>query len=65
MTLDQIKRQAQSAANRAGEPRAVLNYNRAGAPLYVIRDVPPADVVEREGRGFLVATFEPQASEDA
>jgi hypothetical protein len=39
---------------------AVLNFNRIGLPLYVIRDVPSETAIEREGKGWLVETFQPE-----
>jgi hypothetical protein len=39
----------------------LARINRAGAALYCVRDVPPPEVVERQGAGWLVATFEPEA----
>lgn len=60
--LDRIKRDAQRAADMAGAPRAVLNMNLAGAPLYVIRDVPAPEVAERSGgERYLIAIAEPLA----
>lgn len=59
--LDRAKRDAQATANRTGAPCALLNFNRAGAALYCIRDIPPPEAVERNGAGWLVATFEPEA----
>ena len=37
--LDKIKRDAQSAANRSGDPVAVFNLNPY-SPLYVMRSLP-------------------------
>ncbi len=39
--LDKIKARAADSANRSGRPVAILNLNRAGAALYVIRDLDP------------------------
>lgn len=59
MSLQSVIRQARATAARTQEPCAVLNMNRVGAPLYVIRSVPPPEVVEREGKGWLVETVTP------
>jgi hypothetical protein len=59
-SLDQIKRQAQATANREQRPMAVINLNRVGLPLYVIRDVPSEAAIEREGKGWMVETFQPE-----
>ena len=38
MTLDQIKLAAAREANREGKTLCVINLNRIGRPLYVIRE---------------------------
>jgi hypothetical protein len=36
-TLEQVKLMAQREANRTGSPQCVLNLNRIGMALYVVR----------------------------
>lgn len=55
MSLEQIKRQAQAAANREGKPYGVFNLNRIGTAMYVIRDI---DAFPGENR--MVARVEPK-----
>lgn len=40
-SLERITQNAQRAANRERQPMAILNLNRVGAPLYVVRFVSP------------------------
>lgn len=60
-----LRQRAQQTANRDGKACAILNFNRVGAACYVIRDVPPPEVVQREGRGWLVEIFHPLKDETA
>lgn len=55
--LEQVKRQAQSAANRDGEPTAVFNLNTVGARMLVIR---AADSFASENR-MVAGPFIPAA----
>lgn len=57
-TLNSIRRQAQSTANRAGRSVAILNLNRIGAALYVVRQW--SEAIEAD-RAF-VERVSPQAS---
>jgi len=54
MSLDRISAEAQRLANRDGKPFAVYNLNRIGAPMYVIRSAPPAELPKSH-----IATFYP------
>ncbi len=58
--LDTAKRDAQASADRDGQPRSVLNLNRVGSPLYVIRDQPTEEAARRNGEGWLVWTALPR-----
>lgn len=49
-SLAAIRARAQDTANREGKPFAVLNLNRVGAALYVVRT--PYDGVETD-RAFV------------
>ncbi len=46
MTLDQAKRKAQSTADFTQTPCVVLNLNRVGAAMYVVRDFHPFQEAE-------------------
>jgi hypothetical protein len=59
--LERIKERARRDATRDGRPMAILNLNRAGAPLYVIRDIDPGAEQCRE----FVCRIEPGAAEIA
>lgn len=39
--LEKIKARALETATRNGKPLAILNLNRVGSPLYVMRDIDP------------------------
>lgn len=51
--LDKTKLEAQRAANREGKPQGVLNLNRVGAALYVIREL--TEAVSKSDRLVFVA----------
>ncbi len=55
--LEQLARDAQAAADRAGAAMAVFNLNRAGRRLLVIRD---ADSFAGENR-LVAGPFAPQS----
>lgn len=68
LPLTQIQSNATAAAARTGVPHAVLNLNRAGLPLYVVRDMEGApfpfdeacdDLERRNGRGYVVSRHYP------
>lgn len=60
MTKEKILAKAQDAANREGAPMTVLNLNRVGAALYVVRNW--RDGMETD-RAF-VAKVEPETHDE-
>lgn len=58
-SLNAIRADAQMSANREGRPMVILNLNRAGAALYVVRSY--AAGIESD-RAY-VETVQPQTGE--
>lgn len=39
MTLDQIRKRAKRTAENDGKPVVIMNLNRVGSPMYVVRSI--------------------------
>ena len=55
--LERLSKRAQLDANRNQVELAILNLNRVGAALYVIRSYDPR--MESQGKGYVISRFLP------